>query len=180
MNWLANAWYVAGFKHELDGGKVLARRFLGTPVVMLRHSGGQAAALEDLCPHRLMPLSAGRRIGDELQCGYHGMRFSTAGTCTLAPGQARASTQACVRTFPLAERHGLLWIWMGQPERAELDLIPDIRWNDCPGWTPSRGYHHVDADFACPSTTSWISVMRVGSIFGRSAKQKRSASQAIP
>ena len=169
MNWLANAWYVAGFKHELDDRKVVARRFLGTPVILLRQSDGQIAALEDLCPHRLMPLSAGRRVGDELQCGYHGMRFSTAGKCTLAPGQARASTQACVRTFPFAERHGLLWIWMGQPERADPELIPDIRWNDHPAWAPSRGYHHVDADFRLSVDNlmdlgheSWVHLRTIG------------------
>ena len=48
MNWLKNAWYVAGFKSELDGGAVVARRLLNTAVVMLRHSDGRVAALEDV------------------------------------------------------------------------------------------------------------------------------------
>ena len=169
MNWLKNAWYVAGFRHELDGGQVVARRFLGTPVVMLRHSDGRVAALEDLCPHRLIPLSAGTRVGDELQCGYHGLRFSIGGTCTLAPGQSHIPEKACVRSFPLAERHGLLWIWMGERERAELALIPDIRWNDHPDWTPSRGYHHVAADFRLSVDNlmdlgheSWVHLRTIG------------------
>lgn len=169
MNWLKNAWYVAGFRHELDDGKVLARRLLDTPVVMMRHSDGHVAALEDLCPHRLMPLSAGTRVGDELQCGYHGMRFSTRGACTLAPGQAHVPSAACVRTFPLVERHALLWIWMGSPERADPDLIPDVRWNEHPQWTPSRGYHHVEADFRLSVDNlmdlgheSWVHLRTIG------------------
>ena len=85
MSWLKNAWYVAGFSHELDQQPFVARTLLGTPVVMMRHSDGRIAALEDLCPHRLMPLSAGSRVGDELQCGYHGMRFAVTGVCTQAP-----------------------------------------------------------------------------------------------
>ena len=70
MAWLKNAWYVAGFQNELDGGKVVARTFLGTAVVMMRHSDGRIAALEDLCPHRLMPLSAGKRVGDMGNSGF--------------------------------------------------------------------------------------------------------------
>lgn len=169
MNWLKNAWYVAGFKHELDNGKVVGRRFLGTSVVMMRHSDGRIAALNDMCPHRLIPLSAGRRIGDELQCGYHGMRFSITGACTLAPGQTHIPQQASLRSFPFAERHGLLWIWMGQAERANVDLIPDVRWNDHAEWIPSRGYHHLACDFRLSVDNlmdlgheSWVHLRTIG------------------
>lgn len=168
MIWLKNAWYVAGFKDELDGGKIVARRFLDTPVVMMRHSDGRVAALEDLCPHRLMPLSFGTRVGDELQCGYHGMRFGITGVCTLAPGQTHIPAQACVRSFPLVERHGLLWIWMGSAE-ANRDLIPDILWNEHAEWACSRGYHHIDADFRLSVDNlmdlgheSWVHLRTIG------------------
>lgn len=169
MNWLKNAWYVAGFKEELDEGKVVARRFLGTAVVMLRHSDGRIAALKDMCPHRLMPLSAGRRVGDELECGYHGLRFDVSGCCTLAPGQTNIPRQAQVASHPLVERHGLLWIWMGEADRASPDLIPDIHWNEDPGWTPSRGYHHIEADFRLSVDNlmdlgheSWVHLRTIG------------------
>jgi vanillate O-demethylase monooxygenase subunit len=147
MEAIRNAWYVAGFAQELTADNVVARRLLDIPVVLMRTSGGAVAALEDLCPHRLMPLSMGRRVGDELQCGYHGLRFAANGACTDAPGQAVRPAAACVRTFPLAERHGLLWFWPGAPERADAGLIPDMRWNEHPGWAASRGYHHIRADF---------------------------------
>lgn len=169
MTWLQNAWYVAGFDHELDENRVVARKFLNVDVVMMRHSDGRIAALEDLCPHRLMPLSAGRRVGDELECGYHGMRFAVTGLCTLAPGQAHIPSQACVRNFPLVQRHGLLWIWLGDAKRADADLVPDIRWNDHPQWTPSRGYHHVEASFQLSVDNlmdlgheSWVHLRTIG------------------
>jgi vanillate O-demethylase monooxygenase subunit len=169
MIWLKNTWYVAGFTNELDNAKVVARRFLGTPVVMLRHSDGRIAALEDRCPHRLMPLSAGTRVGDELQCGYHGLRFSIKGDCTLAPGQTHIPSQACVKNYPLQDKHGLLWIWMGEARKAKPELIPDIRWNDHPEWTPSRGYHHIQADFRLSVDNlmdlgheSWVHLQTIG------------------
>ncbi|WP_066266389.1 aromatic ring-hydroxylating dioxygenase subunit alpha [Hydrogenophaga palleronii] len=169
MSWLKNAWYVAGFQNELDDAKVVARTFLGVPVVMMRHSDGRITALEDMCPHRLMPLSAGKRVGDELECAYHGMRFGVTGICTLAPGQTHIPTQACVRNYPLVQRHGLLWIWMGKPELAAPELVPDIRWNDHPAWTPSRGYHHVEASFQLSVDNlmdlgheSWVHLRTIG------------------
>lgn len=169
MSWLKNAWYVAGFANELDGAKVVARTILGTPAVMMRHSDGRVAALEDLCPHRLMPISAGRRVGDELQCGYHGMRFAVTGVCTLAPGQRRIPPKACLRTYPFVERHGLLWIWMGEAVKADPALVPDIRWNDHPEWAPSRGYHHIQADYRLSVDNlmdlgheSWVHLRTIG------------------
>lgn len=147
MIWLKNVWYVAGFDEELNGTSMVARRFLDTPVVMFRSSSGELSALEDLCPHRLMPLSAGKRVGDELQCGYHGLKFSVTGVCTDAPGQARPSSKACVRRYPLVSRHGLLFIWLGAPEHADTSAIPALHWNDDPAWVCARGYHHIRADF---------------------------------
>ena len=168
MNWLKNAWYVAGFEDELNDGKVVARKFLDTSVVMMRHSDGRVAALLDMCPHRLLPLSAGTRVGDELQCGYHGMRFAISGECTLAPGQTNLPKQACLRGFPLAEKHGLLWIWLGEAT-ADPALIPDIHWNDSPDWACSRGYHHVDASYRLAVDNlmdlgheSWVHLRTIG------------------
>ncbi len=143
---LKNVWYVAAFDHEFDQPFV-ARRLLDVPVVMFRAGDGTLAALEDLCPHRLLPLSCGKRVEDQMQCGYHGMRFDAQGRCTDVPGQGNIPAAAHVRSFPLVLRHGLAWIWMGAPELADAALIPDLHLNDDPGWAASRGYHHIQADY---------------------------------
>lgn len=147
MNWLKNAWYVAGFLHELEGQDWVARRILDVPLLLMRGSDGRLAALEDTCPHRLLPLSMGTRIGNEVQCGYHGMRFDLAGRCVEAPGQRDIPAAARLQTRPLQARHGLLWIWMGQAAAADPGLIPDMHWHDDAGWAPSSGYHRVEADY---------------------------------
>lgn len=144
--WLKNVWYVAAFEHEFDQPFV-ARRFLDVPVVMFRTSTGAYAALDDVCPHRLMPLSCGKRIDDQIQCGYHGMRFSADGRCVDVPGQSQIPAAANVKKYPLAARHGLVWIWLGNAELADTELIPDLHWHDDPKWVSSRGYHNVQADF---------------------------------
>lgn len=143
---LRNTWYVAAFDHEFKQ-PFIARRLLDIPLIMFRTSDGKLAALEDLCPHRLLPLSCGKRVEDQIQCGYHGMRFDAQGRCTEVPGQANIPAAAHVRRFPLVSRHGFAWIWMGTPELADPTLIPDVHTNDDPHWAAARGYHHIQADY---------------------------------
>lgn len=123
--WVNNAWYVAAFSKELPSG-LLSRTLLGVKVVFYRQSDGTVTALEDKCAHRRLPLSFGYLDGDNLVCGYHGMVFAPNGKCVSIPGQARIPPSACVRTFAVEERDGLIWIWMGQAERADLARMPDV------------------------------------------------------
>ena len=135
---IGNAWYVAAWDTEV-GREPLARTLLDEPVVLFRAEGGCAVALEDRCCHRHLPLSLGRVIGDELQCGYHGLRFDATGACVAVPGQSLVPPDARVRSYPLVERHCWLWIWMGDPARADDALIPHWPWMDHPDWTVVRG-----------------------------------------
>lgn len=144
--WLKNVWYIAAFEHEFEQPFV-ARRLLDEPVVMFRTSSGDYTALYDVCPHRLMPLSCGKRIDDAIQCGYHGMSFARDGRCVDIPGQKQIPAAAAVKTYPLIARHGFVWIWPGNADLADPALIPDLHWHDDPQWVSSRGYHNVRADF---------------------------------
>ncbi len=83
---LKNVWQVAAFSAEIKDTP-LPRTLLGEDVVLYRTATGAPAALLDECPHRLTPLSLGKVIDGVLQCGYHGMRFNSAGACVHAPGQ---------------------------------------------------------------------------------------------
>jgi vanillate O-demethylase monooxygenase subunit len=143
---LKNCWQVAGFPDEL-AQPVLARRLSDEGVIMFRTEDGSVTAMEDLCPHRLVPLSAGRRDGDEIVCGYHGMRFDAAGRCTAMPGRNQPRSSARLRRFPLVERWGILWIWLGEPTLADPALIPDFFWLGDGGWASVSGHMHFQADY---------------------------------
>lgn len=80
MPFVRNAWYVAGWSGEF-GEALTPVTLLGEQLVLYRCADGKLVALEDRCPHRLLPLSKGRRIGDTVQCGYHGMTFGPDGAC---------------------------------------------------------------------------------------------------
>jgi vanillate O-demethylase monooxygenase subunit len=144
---LKNCWYVAAWPNELPTDGVIPRRVLDRPVLLYRTAEGDPAALLDRCPHRLVPLSAGVRKGDHIRCGYHGMTFAPDGRCTHIPGQSQIPSNAHATAFPVVERHGLIWIWMGEATAADADLIPELPWPTLPNWTASRGYTHVAGDY---------------------------------
>lgn len=128
MGFLYNQWYVAAMAPEIADGKLLRRIIMKTPVVLYRTEAGEVAALYDRCPHRGLPLSMGKRIGDELQCGYHGVAFGTDGRCTRIPSQAGTPSAMAVQSFPVVEKWEYIWIWMGDPEKADVSLLPDHEW----------------------------------------------------
>ena len=135
---LRNAWYVAALARDL-GGELAARTICKEPVVLFRTPDGTPAALADRCCHRHLPLSLGVHLGERIRCGYHGLEFDAGGVCVQVPGQATIPPGAAVRAYPVVERHGFVWIWMGDPALADPGAIPDYRWNADPDWAPPRG-----------------------------------------
>jgi phenylpropionate dioxygenase-like ring-hydroxylating dioxygenase large terminal subunit len=134
---LRNSWYVAAWDREISRAP-LARTLLEQPVVFYRKQDGAVVALEDRCCHRQLPLSMGKLEGDELRCGYHGLKFDSGGKCVEIPGQASIPPQARVRSYPVVEKYHWVWIWMGEPDRADPALIPDWWWAEHPDWAFTR------------------------------------------
>lgn len=147
--WLHDCWYVIAWDHEIpsaDSDTLFSRTVLGEPVLVLRTADG-FAALEDRCCHRLAPLSKGRREGDCVRCGYHGMKFDATGRCIEAPGVAIVPEKARVRTYPVAVRNRWVFVWMGEPARADRALLPDNFSCDHPDWKHLPGYLHYDTPY---------------------------------
>lgn len=123
---LANTWYAAALSTDVGPEALFHRRILNTPVLFYRKQDGTAVALHDRCPHRFAPLHLGRRVGDEIACGYHALRFDCQGQCTHNPhGRGQIPRAAKVRSFPLLERFGFLWIWMGDAP-PDASRLPDF------------------------------------------------------
>lgn len=144
---IRNTWYVAAWDHEVTREGLFNRTIIGLPVLMYRKESGAIVAMEDRCCHRGAPLSVGRREGDCVRCMYHGLKFDPSGQCIEAPAQPRIPPQAKVRTFPVVERHRWVWVWMGDPARADPALIPETPWLDHPGWRSLDGYIHYDVHY---------------------------------
>ena len=137
-SFLRQCWYVAGFSGDFrDEPK--SRTMLGQHIVLFRGGTGVLAALEDECPHRRLPLSLGKIVGENLQCGYHGLTFSSSGQCVRAPGQNHIPNGACVRQYPVAERNGVVWVWMGDADRADPATVFDLPAFHEEGWAIQHG-----------------------------------------
>lgn len=121
---LKNYWYVAAWADEIER-RPLGRILLNEPVVFFRKQDGTVAALEDRCSHRGYPLHKGRLAGDTLACGYHGLTFDCSGQCIKVPGQSHIPSGADIRAYPIVEKWGLVWIWMGEPALANASAIVD-------------------------------------------------------
>ena len=142
-----NAWYVAAWSKDV-GRELLGRVLLGEYVVLYRCEDGTPVALENRCPHRNLPLSEGRLVGDGIECGYHGMVFGCDGRCTHLPGSEEPPAWATVRRYPVVERHGWVLYWPGDPALADPALVPDypVR-NLDEDWVRVMGQTHVKAGY---------------------------------
>jgi vanillate monooxygenase len=143
---IRNQWYTAATSAEL-GEKPLARTVCDEPLVIFRGQDGNVAVLTDRCPHRKAPLSSGDVVGNDIQCGYHGIRFAADGACTHVPGDAPIGRNFRARSFPVREVHGLIFVWLGESSLADPALIPDFSENVKPGWTGVHGTLYVRANY---------------------------------
>jgi vanillate O-demethylase monooxygenase subunit len=119
-----NQWWVGAMSHEV-GRTLMQRTILGDPIVFYRTESGDPVAMHGLCPHRLYPLALGTLQGDAVQCGYHGFTFDCTGTCIKVPSQNDVPRSFKTRVYPTVERGQWIWIWTGDPARADIAKIPD-------------------------------------------------------
>ena len=125
----------------------MTRMICGEQIVFFRSEGGAPVALRDRCPHRSYPLSKGHLVHDEIACGYHGLRFGTDGACRLIPAQKDIPAGFGVHAYPLVERHGMVFVWMGDASRADPAGIPDFFEAGSTGWACDHDYIHLDANW---------------------------------
>jgi phenylpropionate dioxygenase-like ring-hydroxylating dioxygenase large terminal subunit len=144
---LRNCWYVAAWDHELIDNKLVRRTILGDNLVLYRGDSGATVALADRCAHRAAPLSMGRIEGDSVRCMYHGMKFDPSGKCTQIPGQDLLPPKMRVRSYPVVARDHTVWIWMGDPAKADPALIVDYPPLRDPAWKGIPAYLHYDANY---------------------------------
>ena len=143
---IRNAWYVAAWEHEVSRS-LMRRIILSEPIVFYRGTDGTPIAIEDRCVHRQAPLSLGRIVGNEVECPYHGLKFDGTGACTHIPSQSRIPATARVKSYPVVERNRWIWIWMGDPAKADPDLIEDFHWIGDPAWGNAGDLLHLDGNY---------------------------------
>lgn len=145
-NYPFNCWWVAAQAQEVTT-RPISRWLLEHRVVLFRTEEGVIAALEDRCAHRWAALSQGQVIGEEIACPYHGFRYNTRGTCTHVPVLSHAPAKVHVRYYPVLEHGSFVWIWMGDPQKADVALLPNIPWFTDPAYLQLRGYIDLASNY---------------------------------
>ena len=148
MAYLRNTWYCAAWSAEV-GAEPMVRRLLDEQVLLFRDEEGTLVAASDLCPHRFAPLHLGKVVDGAIECPYHGLRFNGQGRCVYNPdGDGRIPAGARLKTYPIVERWNAAWIWMGDPAKADPDLIHAYEFLDDPAhYRPVTGLLHVRANY---------------------------------
>ncbi len=115
---LRDVWYMAALARDFARGQMRRVILLGEPVVIGRMRDGKVFALRDICPHRGVPLSAGKLMTENtVECPYHGWRFRGDGVCSLIPSTVAGQegldpSKIRVRNYPVREQDGLIWVYM--------------------------------------------------------------------
>jgi phenylpropionate dioxygenase-like ring-hydroxylating dioxygenase large terminal subunit len=130
-----NYWYPVLASRQV-GRKPRAVTLCGERIVLVR-DGGRVYGLHNRCPHRGVPLSMGRReFPGTLTCAYHGWTYDLASgrlevVLTDGPDSAICG-KANVRTFPVEERAGLIWVYVGDdpPPPVETDIPAELLRDD--------------------------------------------------
>jgi phenylpropionate dioxygenase-like ring-hydroxylating dioxygenase large terminal subunit len=123
---IPNQWYAILESNEIKKGKIIGVTRLCEKMVVWRNNEGKLSVMSDKCPHRGVALSTGKVIGDCIQCPFHGFEYDTSGVCTLVPAigsNAEVPRALHVRSYPLREAHGFVYIWWGEPG-GELPPVP--------------------------------------------------------
>lgn len=145
--YLRNAWYVAAWSDEV-GRSMLSRTLLDQPIVLYRKENGDAVAIGNACAHRFAPLHMGKLVGDVVQCPYHGLQYAADGKCVLNPhGDGMIPRRMAVPSYPLMERHRMIWLWMGDPEKADPATIPDFSCHEDPTMAMVSGVIEMNANY---------------------------------
>jgi|GEM_PF-455364 len=124
-----NNWYAACIAEDL-ADKPKKVTLLGADFVLFRDDTGRARCLSDLCVHRGASLSVGECTNGKLKCPQHGWEYNGHGQCTLIPAGSKTPTEppkrARVPAYPVQEKYGLLFVFLGDMSETERPAIPDI------------------------------------------------------
>ncbi len=123
---IPNYWYAIIESKKVKQKPVSIKR-MAEDLVLWREVNGNVICMADRCPHRGAALSLGKVKGSCIECPYHGFQYNTEGKCTLMPCMGKNAVIPpgfVVKSFPIREAQGFIWIWWGK-ERSPL---PDLPW----------------------------------------------------
>ncbi len=148
------SWYAVGFSDELPQRGTLIRTLAGREILLFRTESGIPAAVDPACPHMGAHIGHGGVVrGESIRCPFHGACFDVRGACVRNGYDTTPHPKAILKTWPLRERHGMLFVYLDVTGAEPAWEIPDI---DADEWTPvlhheirMRGHVQEIAENSC-------------------------------
>ena len=132
-------WYWLCRATQLRRGCVKALRLLGRDLAVYRGADGQVVALDAYCAHMGAHLAEGRVEGNALRCFFHRWRYEADGRCSDIPCLDNTPpASACVRSWPTAEKYGLIWVWTGDQTPQDVPEPPELASSDYEWYVANR------------------------------------------
>jgi phenylpropionate dioxygenase-like ring-hydroxylating dioxygenase large terminal subunit len=144
-----NFWYPMATSAELME-KPLRVRALAQDFVVFRDAEGKARCLSNTCTHRGGSLSGGKVVDGNVQCPYHGWQFAGSGECRRIPSLGLKATipgRTRIDAYPVEERYGLVFAFLGDLPEAERPPILEVKEWDQPGWRVTIQHFRIDANY---------------------------------
>jgi phenylpropionate dioxygenase-like ring-hydroxylating dioxygenase large terminal subunit len=126
----AEGWYWAIASQQLNIGQVKPVTLLGRELAIYRGEDGKVIALDAYCPHMGAHLAEGTVEGSSIRCIFHNWKFNHQGTCVEIPCLEKP-LPVLVKTWPAAEKYGLIWVWTGEVARHPLPFVPELENLEC-------------------------------------------------
>ncbi len=149
---IINQWYVAADSAEVTAAAPRKVRLCGLDFTLFRDRDGKAHCLSDVCVHRGASLGEGRMEKGCVECPYHGWQFDGAGNVVRIPSlpaETPIPRRARVDSYPVEERYGWIWVFLGDLPAAERPPLPDFpEYEDRASWRTIRGDWHWKANYA--------------------------------
>jgi len=150
---LTNLWYVAEWSKAVSS-QPLRVKMLGFHFVLFRDDQGKVHCLSDTCIHRGGALGNGVVRDNCITCPYHGWEFTAQGQLDYVPSMGpRGEPQplpdnAHIDSYPVQERYGLIWVFLGDLQEEDRYPIPPLPEYDSPNWRSVTGEYTWNANAA--------------------------------
>ncbi len=134
---IPNGWFQVAYSGDLAPGAVQPLRYFAQDLVLFRGESGEARVLDAFCPHLGAHIGYGGKVsGDTIVCPFHAWRYDGSGACVEVPYAKKIPAKAQLRSWPVLERNGMLWVWHHAEDKAPDWEIPAVAEYGAPGWSP--------------------------------------------
>ncbi len=120
------SWHFAVLSRELAPGRIVTRDMFGRKLAIYRGEGGTVHAVQSRCPHLGANLGVGQVVGDNIRCAFHYWQFDTSGRCVDIPCLPAIPASARIKTWPVEEKFGAVWVFNGEAPLFPLPHVDDV------------------------------------------------------